>query len=109
MNNSKAPRISFKREKNSYSIDKYYIVSLNKVWQSYEPTESLLSIIIHLYAYYFLLNISYTTSFEVILGFFHEALEIKTPVYFTIKKSVKYLNNLKELSSEVAKYRNKIL
>ena len=46
---------------------------------------------------------------EVILGFFHEALEIKTPVYFTIKKSVKYLNNLKELSSEVAKYRNKIL
>ena len=102
-NTIKQARIVIEREKNSYDITKFYIVSSSSVWQSYDPTTSLLDVITHIYAYYFLLPIPYPECFEVILGFIHEALEIKFPVSLTKKKSIKYVNTLRELLVNVAK------
>ena len=102
-NTIRQPRILIEREKNSYAISKFYIASNESVWQSYDSTVSLLDIIIHIYAYYFLLPVPYPECFEVILGFLHEALELKFPVCLTKKKSIKYVNTLRELLSNVTK------
>ena len=87
------PRIVIERELNSYNVKKYYIATLENIWNTYEPTESLFVVIAELYAYYFLLNIVYSEVFEIILGFFHEALEIQTPVVFAKKKVLRTTNS----------------
>ena len=89
VNRQKEPRIAIERV-NSI-IEKIYIISSTEIWQTYEASESILVILIYLYSYYFVVNISYPTCFEICLGFFHEAMQFNTPVHFDKKRSMTYL------------------
>ena len=60
----------------------------------------------NLYSFYFCLNIIYPIESEIILGFFHESLEINSPVQFEQRRSSTYNKNVQKLRAKINKKLN---
>ena len=100
-NEAKGPTIALERSNKNGDILGFKIINKGDIWQAFHKDESFISILKYLYSYYFVLKIPYPLKSEIILGFFHESLEIKLPVQFEKRRTATYNDN-------VIKLRNKL-
>ncbi len=79
------------------------LVRQQSILYTFEIEESFSNVIVYLFAFYFLFDIPYPEKYEIILGYFHELLEIPQPVVFTKAKSKTYSRILTEMKSSLKK------
>ena len=87
-NTLKSPRIAVL--KHNDSLISISIINKADIWQTFDLTEKFTDILIYLFAYYSVFNLTYPVSHEIVLGFFHEAIELSQPVYFDKEKTSLY-------------------
>jgi hypothetical protein len=98
-NEVKEPRIVIVKKERK--IDSMLIVKSQTILTSFEKEESFSKILVYLFAFYFVLNIPYPENFEVVFGFFHEALSIEQPVHFKNTKTKTYSRLLVNLQKSL--------
>ena len=75
----------------------FWIVNKQDILKQFDENDSFLTVLMYLYSFYFCLNLTYPVESEIILGFFHECLEINSPVHFDKKRTTTYSKNVEKI------------
>jgi hypothetical protein len=80
-------------------ILKFKIIFESKILQEFQCEDSFIDVLICLFAFYFVFDLEYPESFEIILVFFHESLKLKEMLRMKKKKGLNYVKFLNSVLS----------